>query len=356
MDFLKKFEPTPANVIKAVGLLFLAVFVISIVLSLMGSSLGSLNSIVRKTGGISMPQIGPSMMMDDGYYGEVDYATEESARGIGGGSTIKLSLDNIGVPPMPPIGGGAGNDAEDYEVTDYNASIETRDKSMTCSLIAELKSREYIVFENANEYDHGCRYAFKVETDRAPEVLSFIETLNPRDLSKNTYTIKRQLDDFTSETEILKNKLATIDETLKTSISAYDNITELAVRTQDAEALAKIIDSKLGMLERLTQEGININAQLERLERAKADQLDRLVYTFFYINVFENKYVDGKVLQDSWKSAVKQAVYDVNSTVQDITVNLIAFLFVIIQFVLYIFIIIFVARFMWGGAKKIWNK
>jgi hypothetical protein len=226
----------------------------------------------------------------------------------------------------------------------------------TCAEITALKELDYVIFESANEYDKGCNYTFKVAHSNVEEILGVIEALDPNELSESTYTIKRQLDDFTSETEILERKLASINETLESAINAYDEITLLATRTQNAEALAKIIDSKLNIIERLTQERINTTAQLERLLRAKAEQLDRLEYTYFHVNVYENKFVDGEYLKDSWQAAVKNFVRDVNRAVQDVTINLLALLFVLAQYILYFFILLISGKYLWRAVKYIWKK
>lgn len=352
----KNFKPTPINILKASGLFLLAIIVISIVFQTIAPTVRTVTNSAR---GFATTQSSPAYD-GDYYYGTDDaYAIEEAAYGYSGGEggNLKLSLSNIGIPsPIPPRGGTVGDDAEDFEVTEYNVSIETRDRDVTCTEISGLKDLSYVVFENANEYDRGCNYTFKVQFDNVEEILTILEEFNPEELSENTYTIKRQIDDFTSETEILESKLESIDETLENALDAYDEITSLATQTQNADALAKIIDSKIGIIERLTQERINITAQLERLERAKAEQLDKLEYTYFYVNVYENKFVDGENLKDSWKAAIKGAVRDINRTVQDVTVNLVTLIFTILQYILYFLILLVVVKYLWRVTKYIWKK
>ena len=183
-----------------------------------------------------------------------------------------------------------------------------------------------------------------------------LKALDPKDLSENTYTIKSQIDDFTSETEILEKKLASIDATLKSALNSYDDISAVATRNQDAASLAKIIDSKFAIIERLTLERLNISAQLERYSRTKAEQLDKLEYTYFHVNVYENKFVDGENLKDSWKASIRNFVHTVNQALQDATLNVIAFLFVIIPYIIYFFILLFIVKYIWRGARYIWNK
>ncbi|PIP87302.1 hypothetical protein COW81_01120 [Candidatus Campbellbacteria bacterium CG22_combo_CG10-13_8_21_14_all_36_13] len=351
MDFLKKIKWTPINILKAVGVGVLALLLLMFVGRLLMPTFGGVFNDARYNM-MGFNSVAPS------YGGVADEMMRSSEYGmaVSQDGDVKLSLTNIGVPYPYPIPGVVGNDAEDFEVTEYNVYIETRNKEKTCEGIVNLKLSEYVIFENANEYDEGCGYTFKVAHKNVESVLLLIEELNPKNVSENVYTIKRQLDDFTSEMDILESKLKSIDDTLSSAMRAYDEITALASRTQNADALAKIIDSKIGIIERLTNEKINITANLERLNRSKAEQLDKLDYTYFYVTVQENKFVDGEAIKDSWKYAVKSFVNDINGFVQDITLNLVLFLFTLAQYILYIFILLLVVKYLWVGAKYLWKK
>ncbi len=254
------------------------------------------------------------------------------------------------------VAGTTGSDAEAYEVTDYRARIETRRLEDTCAAVSGLKDRDDVIFESASRYDRGCDYTFKVKIGSAAEILGFINSLDPEELSENTRTIKNRVDDFTNQTQILENKLAAIDETLSKAISAYDEVTTLATQARDAGSLAKIIDSKVNIIERLTQERINISTQLDQIGRLKAEQLDRLEYTYFYLNIWENKYFDGESLKESWRAALREFVQDINSIFQDISVNLIVWIMLVIQYLLYFFILLLAAKYVWQFAKYIWRR
>ncbi len=290
------------------------------------------------------------------------YSTSESAPPMYGGMTkemvdeVSLSARNVAGTIAPPTTGTSGNDAENYEVVNYNGRIETGNISKTCGAIAELKAKDYVVFENSNESDNYCNYTFKVAADHVAEVKGIIKNLDPEELTENKYTIKNQVADYTSEIDILKKKAEVIETTLKNAVAAYDEITGLASRTQDASALAKVIDSKIQTIERLTQERLMINEQLDRLARGKAEQLDRLAYTYFTINVYEHKYFDGEGLKNSWKNAVSQFFFDLNEIAQHLTIGLVTLLITAAQFVLMFFIIVVIAKYVWRGSKYIWNK
>lgn len=349
MQFLKDFDPKPVNILKLAGLAVVAIIVVVFAVRLIGSSFGSVSSGMGDKG--SAGQAAPMASYDMAYSG-----TEEMAYVKSGGAA--LSIRNATAPTVAPQAGQAtmGSDAESLEVTEYTASIETRKLADTCARITGLKAREDVIFENAGEYEHGCNYTFKAKRASVAEILALIEALDPKELDANTYTIKNIVDDYTSELEILEKKKATIEATLADAIQAYDDITRLATKVSDVESLARIIDSKIGIIERLTQERLNVSSQLDRLARSKAEQLDRLEYTYFYVNVYENKFIDGQDLKDSWKAALKSFVQDINRAIQDITVNLVAVLFAALQYVIYFFILLIIAKYGWRLAQRIWKK
>jgi hypothetical protein len=340
MEYLKNIKWTPLTILKAFALFLVALIVLSITFRVITPLT---DTVFQNTNDYAVhSEPGMQYPASDGD------AYEESG-------SVKLSSENIGIP-SPGVDGGVGGDLEDYEVTRYSVSIETRDRDRTCREVASLKELEYVVFENTNEYDEGCTYTFKVAQERVEEIRTVLNELDPKHFSENTYTIKQQLDDFTSETEILERKLTSINETLENAIRAYDEISVLATRTQDVESLAKIIDSKINTIERLTQQRITITAQLERLARGKAEQLDRLEYTYFDVRVYENTFVDGDALKESWKGAVKGFVRDVNQIAQDSTINLLSLLFVLLQYMLYFFILLVVVKYVWRATQYIWRK
>lgn len=345
MEFFNKFGIEPAKMFKTIGLGVVGIIVVVFLFNLIGGALPTLR--LGSGGGMVAPMLG-GVAYDSSY-------SESPASYTKGMPVTTLSTRNIGIyPPRPQT--PTGNTAEDFEVTDYNATIETRRKADTCATVAGWKSLQYVIFENANESDTNCSYTFKVEHAKTAEILAKIKALDPKDLNESTYTIKRQIDDFTSEVDILEKKRKSIDETLSSALTAYDQITALATRTQDVASLAKIIDSKIQIIERLTQERININSQLDRLAQAKAEQLDKLEYTYFSVYIYENKFVDGESLADSWKQAVRNFVYQINSAIQSATLTLIAFVIGLIPYLLYALILVVVAKYGWKAVKYIWQR
>lgn len=316
--------------------------------------------------GVSAPSLPGGMPMwerDGNVYSEemmkmqggAEYAVVDSGYGGGMGAPA-FSARNASTIYPPRPGMSAGNTAELYEVSDYSASIETTNLEGTCAQIADLKKKKEVIFENASISDSGCFYSFKVELGSVSAVLDALKDLNPRDLSENTYTIKQQLDDFTSETEILEKKLEAIESTLTKALASYDEVARLATQTGDAEALASIINSKVMTIERLTQERISINQQLEYLARAKVQAADKLNYAFFNVSVYKNEYVDGNAIGDSWKAAVQQFFYDANRAVQGVTITLLALALWALQYILYFLLLVVIVKYGWKATQAIWKK
>jgi hypothetical protein len=349
MNFLNQFNTKQVHVLKLMGIGVVAVIVLAFVGRLFGSSFSSLSSPMQRIGYGGGAATAYPATQD--YYGKMMGGAADTA------AMPELSIRNINpsiapVPAEPP----AGNEAEAYEVKNYRGVIETSRLQDTCGKIVALKAASYVIFENAHQSDHSCDYTFKVERSHVEDVLAYVKALRPKDLSENTQTIKRTIDDFTGEVEILQKKKATIEKTLEDATKAYDEITAVATRAQDANSLANIITSKLQIIERLTQERINISEQLDRLSRAKAEQLDRLEYTYFSLAVYENTYLDGDSLKESWKNALRTFVQDLNKIAQDLSITLVALFFLAVQYVIYFFILLIIVKYVWRTAKYLWKK
>lgn len=265
---------------------------------------------------------------------------------------IAMDMDMM---PVPTPEFAPGSDAEAFEVKEYYATIETRSLQEDCDVIAALKGRTEIIFESTSEYERGCTYTFKVAKDQVAEVLALLETLDPKEINESTYTIKREVDSYADEITILETKLTTLETMLAESLAAYENVTALATRTGDVEGMARVIEGKLAIVERLTQAKLDTVAQLDRLTKAKGDALDKLTYTYFHVYISENDFVDGGELKDGWIAAVQNLVRELSALAQDLTLGFVAFAFTVVKFVLYGTLILFVGRFGFRFAKRVWR-
>lgn len=335
MDIFEKYNLSGAKVLKVSGLVILGLIVLTVATSLInGMVRGLRNSGGSFSGGMAYDAASPRALGN--------YKSAEKA---------DLSIRNA----MPTDGYTAGGNAEQFEATEYQARIETRHLDQDCEAVQALKTKEYVVFERSDKNDTGCSYRFKAEKGKVEEVLSLIKSLDPRELNQSIETIKNQVEDYTSREEILKKKLATIDETMTSAMTSYEEISRLAASTQDAGSLASVIRSKIEIIESLSQQKINISSELDNLGRQKAEQLDRLAYVYFNVTINENKYVDGDYIKDSWKNSIKSFVIDMNGVAQDVSIGLVRLAAYVLQYLLYLTIILIVAKYVWILFKRIWK-
>jgi hypothetical protein len=142
---------------------------------------------------------------------------------------------------------------------------------------------------------------------------------------------------------------------MKSSMTAYDEITQLTTQSRDAGSLASIISSKIQLIRELTRERISVTDELEQLGRAKAKQLDGVSYTTFSVQVTERLYIDGTSIAESWRNAMRSFVDTMNILVQDLTINLVAVTLKLVLYIAYFFILLIGAKYVVKFAQAVWK-
>ncbi|MBU0578149.1 hypothetical protein KJ742_05680 [Patescibacteria group bacterium] len=338
--FLKNFDWSAKSIAKIIGMIILGIVAITVVIALISFSIKTIFN---------------TTSYRDGYYGggyDYDYAMEEASFAKGGAMMLS-SMDYF--PPIPEPGYSTGSDAEDYEVKEYYGTVNTRKLDETCETISNLKALDYVIFESSDKNQDACYYRFKVEKAYGDEIAAIVESLKPETFNASVESIKGTIEEYEDELDILTKKLSSIEETLEEAQNAYDEISVLATRQNDAETLAKIIDSKLELIERLSNEKLYVKEQIDRYNDSKAEQLDRLNYTFFNINIYKDLIFDWKDIKDSWKYEAKLLVDNVNEVFQGITLHLATYLVRFAQVVLYLLISLFLLKLVWIGVKYVWK-
>lgn len=282
---------------------------------------------------------------------DYDMAEESMARdyAMGGGDAMMTQ-------PYPIPNFASGRDAESFEVKEYQVNIKTSESDSACSAIAALKSRQDVIFEVSNTSEYGCDFRFKSTRASAENILSLLESFNPEYSNANTATIKATLEDIANTEEILKKKLESIDETLAQAEKAYDDIAESAAANSDSKTLAMIIQNKLSMIERMTNERIMINQALDSLRKQDASERDRLEYAFFTVTVYEDKIFDPKRIGDEWRAAAQHFISEFNSLLVGFSLGLVFHLFLALQLVLYLFLLLILLKYLWRYGKKFWES
>lgn len=340
----KKFDWSFKSIAKALGLLLGGVIGISILIALLHFSYKTVTSFTQ-----------PLLETRDGK----GYASEESADAgyfNNGPSSKSLSGNTVDSIYEPRPTYNSGTNAEEFEVKNYYGTIESKNLEKDCAGVSGLKSRADVIFESSNQSEESCYFRFKVKKETEEDILSLIKAMNPKNLTASINTIKAAVEGVSNELEILTKKLQSIEETLTNAQTSYDGISKLATAQNDPETLAKIIDSKLSLIERLTTERLNLKAQIDNYNRLSVDQMDQLDYTFFDLNIYEDIIWDWKEIKENWKFQVREMIQNINEAFQALTLNLLVYIFYATAGVVYIFLTVFLLKFVWLGAKRIWRK
>jgi hypothetical protein len=280
--------------------------------------------------------------------------TDAAVGGYAEGVSKEMAIDRIMPEPQPIATPGA--DAESYEVQDYFVSIETGNGERDCNTLTTLKDREDVIFESINESLYGCNASFKVKKESVESVLSFLQELNPREVSENTYTIKREVSQLETQMDILKTKLESLDSALKDALASFAEVEAAARRSGDVASLAQVTESKISAIERINASRLDVTTELDRLERAKAETLDRMEYVYFSVNVLENEWVRGSEIKDSWVAAVQQLIRDLNGFLQDLSIGFVQFALMVVKYTLYASVFYIIARPVIFRVRRTWKE
>ncbi|MFA5831187.1 MAG: hypothetical protein WC878_05150 [Candidatus Paceibacterota bacterium] len=341
-QFIKKIKEISIG--KLVVLLLLIIIIVAVVSTISMAGLNSAGGPRMSSFGFVEP-MGIDMPNAPQSYG-VDTIYLPSLPGF---DTVENSV------PEEKGGSSRGGTEEDFEITDYSATIRTWNLENTCDSFDSLKKKTEVIFTNARRYEHGCSYSFKVEKAHAEEILAFIKEMKPETLNENVQTIKSTIEYYDSEETILKKKLELVEATLLDAQNAYTGVQTLATQTKDIYNLSKIIESKIQLIGQLTTERLNTKTQLDRISQEKIKQLDSLQYTFFNVSVSEIVFIDGKAAKNSWIDASSELARTFNDTVRGITVELLTFALQALRIAIYALIVIVIAEYGWLLLKRIWK-
>lgn len=345
---------------KITGLVLVGLLLVSITLAVLGS-------VARfALMGTSMGDVpfAPQMMRTDSY--EAGYGG-----GMGGGMAevaynsmdmmVGKMASSIAAPtiaPMPPMGFVNGSrNAEKFERTDYSAQFSTRAFASTCDAIEALKPRDYVLFDTAQRSSYSCWYSFRVEAERAEEILAVIKDLRPDEISTNVQTVAQAIEDTTDRIAALKRQRASVEETLAEAERAYDDAIR-ASRGAGIVGLGSLVTEKLSTVERLTNTKLSLDEQIRAYEAGKTQQLDDTAYTHFAVTVSKVSIIDWKSLGDSWRAALENMVRDISTILSSILLTipvliLKAVWFMVVALVSITALVVF-ARVAWVIVMHVW--
>jgi hypothetical protein len=129
-----------------------------------------------------------------------------------------------------------------------------------------------------------------------------------------------------------------------------------ARRSGDVASLAQVTDSKLNAIERINASRLEVTTELDRLERAKTETLDRMEYVYFSVNVYENEWVRGTDLKDSWVASVQELIRDLNGFLQDLSIGFVQFALTVVKYTLYASVLYIIARPVILRVRRTWME
>jgi len=365
--FLKEFDWSWQSILKVAGTLILGAVVLALVIGMVGGALksilggvgygyrdevssGGMNVLQRAIGEVTgigggsshgvMPTKANSVSADYavGYGAEDGYWMEES------------------MPPIYPAPQG-GVDAEKYEVQEYTAYYEKGNSEEICDTVEGLKPLSHVVFDSSNRSETGdsCWYSFRVERERADEVIAILKELDPREWNDNSYTIENSVSGTEFELALLNDRLDALTETINQTEEAYSDLVQIATNRGDVESLTQIIDNRINTLNRLNEQKRNTLEQIERYGRTGVQQEDQISYAHFSVSVQERKIVDWRNIGDSWINALRDLARDINNTLQGLVLGLISFVLAVVKALVYLGVLLVIVKIAWIGARRIWK-
>lgn len=239
-----------------------------------------------------------------------------------------------------PYTDNGGIYAEEFEQTSYYAFFDTRLFNETCTAIASLKPLNYVLFDYASENDSYCSYEFRVEEAYAPTVADAIRALYPDDFSANTATVAQTIEGQESERAYLERRLESLESTRAEAEDAYESLLEKAVTKGSVAELTNVVNSRLHIIERLTQDIQTVEEQLERLDATQTDTLEETLYEHFSVQVQKRVLIDWETMKNDWHNSVRDVLINLNKVLMLLSLGLIEFLTQALVSVFFIAIIV----------------
>jgi hypothetical protein len=253
-----------------------------------------------------------------------------------------------------PVGEPLSQDL--FEVRRYSSLIKSNDIISDCKLFDELKTKEFVVFENSNFYEKRCNFRFKALKDNELDIVAFIEDFSPDYINLNISNIVKEINNYDSRLDSLNSRLEAVEDTLLKSRKAYDDIALLATKEKDVETLAKVIDNKLNLIDKMNNKKLNLLDEISRYNKYKNDSLEKVDYVHFDVSITKDVLLDTKELKEGWRESFSQWLGDLNSIVKSLTLYLLFYIVKFIQYSIYFLLLVGGVKFVYRFAKCLWKR
>lgn len=244
---------------------------------------------------------------------------------------------------------------ESYETTDYQITARTRQFEEGCSLLRTLKTDTRIYFKSLYVDQNVCSALFFSAPDKVDSILNQLKDIRGAEVSESTQSVTRTREVLQTETQIVTEQLSSVVHTLADAEIQYAVIAEFARANNEAAALTEAIRDKLQILESLTQQRIQLTAQLQQLQQQATDLNERIGMIAFTVNINRSFAFDPEETSREWETSWHTLKNTVTSVLIGFTTYLGVFILRALQFAFYALILIFIARYGWKVVHKIWQ-
>jgi hypothetical protein len=322
----------------------LAVVIITLIVA--AFFLASMNS-ARSTG-LSAPAFEGGMIASD-----MAYAPEMMGRG-GMESAQSLSIAEPGYMP-PPSPGGFVSELERYETTDYSVNARTNQFDALCDTLTALKADDRFDFRSLNSSLNNCNAVFFTEERYAGELVPQLQQFDGVTITRSTNSVTRHRQQLQGRADILEQQLASVNRSLATAETQFDEIAAFARDNNDASAFSEAIQEKLRLIDTLTSRKISLTSQLDSLYQQSAELEERLGVVQFTVSVQRSFPLTPSENTRKWE----QAWDDLKDTYTDTLIGLTTvfgiFLLWTGRIALYLLVVLVVIRLLWKFVRFIWK-
>jgi hypothetical protein len=291
------------------------------------------------------------------------------SQGEGMDSVYMPSMDSVSdrgyaestrTAPMSDSVDSAPSNVGDYEARWYEATVRTRAKDETCDSVENWRVFPYVTFEHMTRSESACLYRFKVEREKAAEILEAILALDPVDVTESADLMRERVLQHESERDILLKRDEHLERMLAEVTRLYDQLMTTSANAGDTTMLTKAIDDRLRYMRSLTDERIRLARELDELDRRASELMDRIERVSFVVRVEERRFVNGEQIKESWMYRTEQFIRDANKIAQDLTIGLMMTLLVFIKYAVQIVLIIvlgfLIAVPLWRAGRRFVRK
>lgn len=258
------------------------------------------------------------------------------------------------MPPLPDPSGYVPN-LETYETSSYNLSGRLRDFETACDTLESLKADGRYHFKYLTSNLNNCRATFFTDEAHVAEALNRLEQFNGVTVSRNTQSVTRHRENIQSRASIIRQQLDIVERTLAEAEAAYTEIEAFARAERDVAEYSKAVDTKLRQIDQLTNRKINLTSQLQGIAQQAADLEERIGVTELSVSFSRSYTLNPDKNSRAWERAWETLSDTWTNFGTGLTAYFGVFVLYVVQYSLYLLVLIVAARFGWKAVRKIWT-